>query len=134
MEEGKQLKTNRGLLMWILLSVVTLGIYGLYTIHAIAKDVNVSCEGDGKHTRGLIFYLLVGIVTLGIYMLVWNVTLCSRMNARMSKAGETPNVSGLSWFLWSSIGSCLFGIGPFVAEYKLLHAVNNVNSLYNEGK
>ena len=132
--EREQLATNRGLLKWILFTVLTLGIYALYTIHAIAKDVNVSCGKDGKHTRGLLFYILVGIVTLGIYTIVWNVLLCSRMHERMSRAGETPNVSGLSWFLWSTFGNILFGLGGFIAEYKLLHAVNRVNSLYNEGK
>ena len=39
-----QLKTNRGLLKFILLSVITLGIYGIVAMSSVSSDVNVICS------------------------------------------------------------------------------------------
>ena len=39
---------KRGLAGLIVLSIITFGIYGLYWIYRLAKDVNAMCEGDGK--------------------------------------------------------------------------------------
>jgi hypothetical protein len=54
---------KRSLVGVILLSIITLGIYGLYWIHKLAKDVNAICAGDGKKTGGLLKCLLLGLIT-----------------------------------------------------------------------
>lgn len=130
----EQLKTNRGLFKWLIFTALTLGIYSLYTIHAIAHDVNLSCAKDGKTTHGLLLYILLTVITFGIYSIVWNVTVCNRMRDRIESSGGSADVSGLSWFLWSTFGMVLFGLGGLIAEYKLLHALNHTNELYNQGK
>ena len=127
------LKTNRGLIKWWLFSFLTLGIYTLYFIHAMAKELNVSCAGDGKKTRGLAFFIFISIITIGIYALVWWVGVCNRMHNRIAAAGEQPKVSGTSWFLWMFFGTFII-VGPFIAMYKVVHGLNKVNALYNEGK
>lgn len=130
-----ELKTNRGLFKFIIFSILTIGIYSLYFIHAVAHDVNTACEGkDTRHTMGLLAYFFLNIITFGIFGLIWNVTVCNRMHDRIENAGEKSEVSGLSWFLWNYLGALLFGIGILVAQYKLIHALNHVNSVYNSGK
>ena len=132
-EARPTLKTHRGLIKWWFFSLITCGIYTLYFIHAMAKELNISCEGDGKKTKGLILYCLFSCLTLGIYALVWWIGVCNRMNARIAGAGEQPKVSGMSWFLWMFFGSCIV-VGPFIAMHKAVHGLNKVNALYNEGR
>ena len=49
MDTTRDLKENRSLLVMILLSIITFGIYELYYIHTVAKDTNTICEGhEGK--------------------------------------------------------------------------------------
>ncbi len=66
-----RLKTNRSLLMYILLTLVTCGFYSWYFIYALARDVNAACSGDGRSTAGLIKLLLLGFITCGIYSWIW---------------------------------------------------------------
>jgi len=49
-----EFKTNRGLLKYLVFSLLTLGIYGLYIIHAAAKETDETCKEDGKNTKGLL--------------------------------------------------------------------------------
>lgn len=67
-----ELKTNRGLLKYLIFGALTLGIYGMYVIHAAAKESDEVCKEDGKNTKGLLLYILFSILTLGIYGLIWN--------------------------------------------------------------
>ena len=60
-------KTDYSLLMYILLSIVTCGIYGLYFTYKMAQDTNQICAGDGDKTAGLGAYILLSLVTCGIY-------------------------------------------------------------------
>ena len=46
-----QLKTNRSLLKFILLSIITFGIYGLVVMSAVSTDINtIAGRYDGKKT------------------------------------------------------------------------------------
>lgn len=65
--ELKRLSTDRGLITYIFLSIITLGIYSYYFIYKIAKDVNVACEDDGEETAGLVKFVILSFLTCGIY-------------------------------------------------------------------
>ena len=65
------LPTNRKVWKVWLLSLVTLGIYSIVIMFAMAKETNISCADDGKHTRNFWGAILLSIITLGIYGLVW---------------------------------------------------------------
>ena len=84
-----QLRTNRGLLKLILLSLVTLGIYGLIVTAHISEDVNVVCSRyDGKKTMNYwLLIFLVGPLTLGIGYIVWMHKLCERLGKEADSRG-----------------------------------------------
>ena len=65
------LPTNRKVWKIWLLSFLTLGIYGVVVMFAMAKETNISCAEDGKHTRGFWGVIFLSIITLGIYGFVW---------------------------------------------------------------
>lgn len=62
---------NRGIIKYIILSFITLGIYAWWYTHKLAQDMNVVCEGDGENTPGLLAYVLLSMVTLGLYSYWW---------------------------------------------------------------
>lgn len=127
------LPTHRGFVKWLLLTIITFGIYDLYSIHVIGRETNVSCAADGKKTRGLAAYILFSILTLGIYGIVWHVLVCDRFQNRLEKAGQKSPVSAVSWVLWNYVGALIL-VGPCVAKSKLFQGLNRCNELYNQGK
>ena len=56
---GGRLKEDRSLVTYILLSLVTCGIYGYYFIYKLAEEVNIACEGDGEQTSGLVAFIVI---------------------------------------------------------------------------
>lgn len=55
---GTRLKDDRGLASYIILSIITCGIYSYYFIYKMAHDVNIACDGDGENTSGLVAFVL----------------------------------------------------------------------------
>ena len=68
---GTRLKDDRGLASYIILSIITCGIYSYYFIYKMAHDVNIACEGDGENTSGLVAFILLSLITCGIYAWFW---------------------------------------------------------------
>ncbi|GHV10663.1 hypothetical protein FACS189491_00610 [Spirochaetia bacterium] len=119
---------KRGLAGLILLSIITFGIYGLYWIYKLARDVNSICDGDGKKTGGLLKYLLLGIITFGIYDFVWLYMLGDRLQDNAQKYGLSFKESGGAVLLWYLLGSIII-VGPFIAMYII---IKNTNALAEE--
>lgn len=127
------MKTNRGLLKYILLTIITCGIYAIYFEYAFARDMNIVCAGDGKKTRGVLAQIIFSALTLGIYSLVWLYGVGERINANSFRRNMTSRCTGGSLLLWHIVGSLLFGVGPFVALYKRIHGLNDLCEAYNRG-
>ena len=53
------LKTDRSLLIYIILTIITCGIYELFFIHNLAKDVNEACRDDSEKTPGIGMFIVV---------------------------------------------------------------------------
>ena len=124
------MKTNRSLLPLILLSIVTFGIYALYFWSKYAEDMNIVCNGDGKHTRGILARIIFSILTLGIYELVWMYGVGERIAVNAHKHNIYCNTSGGSVLMWYILGSFIL-IGPFVAMHKMISGLNALCSNYN---
>lgn len=123
--------TNRGLLVYILLNIITCGIYGWYFIHAIARDMNIVCEGDGRRTAGLLKFFLLNLITCNIYSWVWYYGLGNRMAANAPRYGLNFQENGTTILLWMLLGALLCGIGPFIALHILLRNANTLCGAYN---
>lgn len=120
------MQTNRSLIKYILLCVLTLGIYGLFFWHKYVQDVNTLCSGDGKNTNGLLVAILLSIITLGIYSYVWAYGMQNRLRDQAGRLGAGPISGGGTILLWQIFGVLLFGIGPLVATYIQIHSINTV--------
>lgn len=127
-----KLKTNRGLLKYILLSIITLGIYGLVAFSGVSSDINVAASRyDGKKTMH--YCLLVFIfswLTLGIAPFVWFHRISARMGRELARRGIAYNFGAGSFWGWYILGS-LIAVGPFIYIHKFFKAMNLIAADYN---
>jgi len=123
-------QNNRSLLKLILLSIVTCGIYDLFFIHTLARDVNIICGADGKNTPGLLKLWLFSILTCGIYAYIWYYNLGNRLAESAPRYGLTFAENGTSVLMWMLFGSLLCGIGPFIALNIIIKNTNQLATAY----
>lgn len=128
------MKTNRGLVKYILLTIITCGIYAIYFEYTFARDMNIVCAGDGKKTRGVLAQVIFSALTLGVYSLFWLYGVGERINSNSLQRNVQPRCTGGSLLLWYIVGALLFGVGPFVALYKRIHGLNDLCEAYNRGR
>lgn len=129
--KGK-LKTNKGLLKTLLLTIVTFGIYPLIVMSAVSTDINiVASRYDGKKTMHfcLLAFVLLPL-TLGIAAIVWYHRISNRIGAELKRRGIDYKFSATDFWLWDVLGTFIV-IGPFVYLHKLFKAVNKMNEHYN---
>ena len=127
-----QLKTNKGLVKYILLSIITLGIYGLVCMSSVSNDVNiVASRYDGKKTMHYcLLAFVVGPITLGIAHIVWFHKISNRIGNELKRRNVAYSFSCADYWLWNVIGSIIF-VGPFIYFHKLFKATNLMCADYN---
>ncbi len=127
-----QLKTNRGLLKLILLSIITFGIYPIVYYSSISTDVNVICSRyDGKKTMHYcLLYFLIAPITLGIAYIVWIHKISNRIGKELKRRGISYSFGAGSYWGWCVLGSFIV-VGPFIYLHKLSKAMNLLCADYN---
>ena len=130
---ARQLKTNRGLLKFILLSLITFGIYGIVVMSSISTDINlIASRYDGKKTMHYcLLIFLVAPITLGIASIVWCHKISARIGAELSRRGIDYKFGASSYWLWNVLGSMIV-VGPFVYYHKFFKSMNLLSADYNE--
>ena len=128
----RQLKTNRSLLKMILLSIITLGIYGLVVMYTVTEDVNTICTPyDRKKTMNYLLLVFVfSWLTLGIAPIVWSHRISNRIGNELARRGIAYKFGAGTFWGWGVLG-CLILIGPFVYTHKLLRSMNLLCADYN---
>ena len=114
---------NRNIFLFILLSIVTFGIYPIVAYCIMSNEINETCEGDGKKTMFYLWAALLGIVTLGIFPLIWFYKAMERLKDNGYRYGVNVKHSGGEFLLWMLLGSFIV-VGPIVA---MCYFVSDVN-------
>ena len=133
MAPANQLPTDRGLLKWIFLGLITFGIYNLVILTKMSGEINtVASRHDGKSTMNycLLVFIVAGL-TLGIGMIVWWHRICNRLGNELERRGIDYQISAKTWWGWNVLRA-LIGIGPWVFAHKFCKAFNLMNADYNE--
>lgn len=129
---GKQsMETDRSFVKILLLSFVTLGIYGIYALNKISQDVAVMCAGDNDEMPSYLKAFLLSLITFGIYGIWWTYRFGNRLQNNAARYGLSFTESGTTLLLWQLLGSLLCGIGPLVAFYLIVKNVNALSAAYN---
>ena len=125
------LKQDRNFWMYLLLSIVTCGIYSIYWWYVFVNDLNTLGQGDGEESPNYIVVILLSIVTCGIYNYFWYY----KQGYRMQKIGQRNGVqideNGTSLLLWFLLGSLLCGVGPWISFYMMTRNMNKLCAAYN---
>ena len=127
-----QLKTNKSMIKIILLSIITLGIYGLVVMSSISSDINVvASRYDGKKTMHFcLLAFIIAPITLGIGAIVWFHKISDRIGTELTRRGIAFKFGAGDFWLWNVLGSIII-VGPFIYLHKLCKAVNLLNADYN---
>ena len=125
------LRTERSFAAYFFLNIITLGIYSLVQVCHISEEINiVASEHDGKHTMNFIWVFLFGIFTCYIANIMWYHRISNRIGDELRRRGVQSDFGADTWWLWYIIGSMIY-IGTYVYIYKRIHAMNQLNELYN---
>lgn len=127
-----KLKTNRSLLKYILLSIITLGIYSIVVMSSISTDINtIASRYDGKKTMHycLVFFIFSWL-TCGIVPIVWSHRISARIGNELARRGINYSFGAGNFWLWNILGSLII-IGPFVFYHKFLKSMNLLAADYN---
>lgn len=130
--EYERLTTDRSLLAYVLLTLITCGIYGYYFIYKLAKDINVACADDGERTPGLATYIIFSFLTCGFYDLYWEYKIANRIADNGPKYDISFSENGSSVLLWRIFGSLICLIGTFVGVNILITNANRICKAYND--
>lgn len=128
-----QLKTNRGWLKLILLSLITCGIYAIVFYSKLSTDINlIASRYDGKKTMHYcLLTFIVAPITLGIGGIVWCHRISARIGNELARRGIAYSFGAGSFWGWNVLGAFLFGIGPFIYLHKLCKSMNLLSADYN---
>lgn len=127
-----KLNTKRGLVKYILLGILTLGIYPIVVMSGISSDINPAASRyDGKKTMHycLIFFVFSWL-TLGIAPLVWYHRISARIGHELRRRHIHYSFGAGSFWGWHLLG-LLIGVGPFIYIHKLCKAMNLIAKDYN---
>ena len=129
----KLLPINRNLAKVILLSFITLGIYGIVILAKISSEINtVATKYDGRKTTNYLWiFFLWGWLTCGIAYFVWFHCLSDRIGNELKRRQIPFSFSSSDYWLWCVLGSFV-GFLPLIYTYKLLSATNQLNADYNQ--
>ena len=84
----RMLKTNRSLIVYLLLNFITCGIYNFFFIHSMAKDVNEACENDGERTPGVGMFILMTLIGYAVGWFAFGSTMHSFISAAQYAASS----------------------------------------------
>ncbi|MCR5823822.1 MAG: DUF4234 domain-containing protein [Lachnospiraceae bacterium] len=129
---ANRLKTNRSLLVFILLNAITLGIYGLIAMSNVGESLNCAASKyDGKKTMHYcLLFFIVGPLTLEIGSLVWFHNMSSRVGNELKRRGIDYSFGAGTFWGWNVLGLLIL-VGPLVYTHKLFKAMNLICEDYN---
>ena len=109
---------KRNLALYIILTLVTCGLFGIYWFCTLNDDTN-KVSGHPEAMGGIAAFLL-SIVTCGIYGLVWMYNMGTRIDEAKTKRGMPSGNTGTLYLILAIVG---FG---WVAEIILQSELNKL--------
>ena len=80
----RRMNEKRSFLMFLLVGILTCGVYIWYVYYTLARDINEICKEDGETTAGLVKLILFTLITCTIYHYVWHYKFMNRIQNNAS--------------------------------------------------
>lgn len=97
--------TNRNIILSVVLSFVTCGIYMLYWMASITNDANIVSDESSDTSGGLV--VVFAIITCGIYTIYWFFKMGKKLYTAGQKSGKSISDNSIVYLLLGIFG---FGI------------------------
>lgn len=117
------MKTNRGLIKFILLSLITLGIYDIVFFTCLGNDLNTLAPNDKKTMNFCLVVFIFSWLTCGIVPLVWMHRISAKAGRQLNARGIDYSFGAGTYWGWNILGSLII-VGPFIYLYKLCKTMN----------
>lgn len=114
---------KQNIILYVILNIITLGIYGLFFWHRWTENVNTLCEGDEKDSANYLLVYILDWFSCGIYTYVWNYQQGERLYQAADKYGVEIKHGGL--FIM------LFRLLPIVSSVIKVSYTNKLIAAYN---
>ncbi len=122
---------KKGFISYLILTVITLGIYNLYFWYKYTKDINILCQSDGEETPSFVFAILLGIITLGIYYIYYYYRIENRLKNNAEENNVTIKGSKKIILVLLILNYFTFTLAGFIAQYILVRSFNELSEVYN---
>lgn len=96
--------TNRNIVLAIVFSFLTCGIYGIYWFVVMTDEIN-RVDGTPEDTSGLMAFVF-SLITCGIYGIYWYYKMAKKLYSAGQKYGKSISDNGVLYIVLS-----LFGLG-----------------------
>ncbi|MBR5939111.1 DUF4234 domain-containing protein [Candidatus Saccharibacteria bacterium] len=128
-----KLRTNRGLLKYLVFSLLTLGIYGIVVMSRISTEINIiASKHDYRNTTHYcLMVFLLSWLTLGIYPLIWWSNISSRIGYELESRNLPYKFGAGHFWGWDFFGSLII-VGPFIFMHQFFKAMNILCTHYNK--
>jgi len=113
---------------FLLLTMITCGIYGLYYMYKWTEDTNRLSQGVYKPSMNYLLVFLLGLVTCGIYPLIWTYQQGERLKVVGDANGIKINETGVHHLL---ITLLLGSIGGIISTCIFFSNTNRLSGVYN---
>lgn len=127
------MKTDRSLLMYILLSIITCDIYALIFWGSMVDDINTaSIRRTGtRSTNFWLMFFILGPISCGICTIVWAHNLSQRIGDEARARGMNTDFGAGTFWLWNVLGSMII-VGPFIYMAQMIDCMNFICADYNQ--
>lgn len=118
---------KKNIALYIILNIVTFGIFRFFFWWKWTKDVDKMCEGDGKESANYFLILILNVFSLGINVPVWNYQMAERIYQKGGELGAEIKHGGLFVMFWKLIPF----LGSFIANMLKIVYFNKLVDAYN---
>ena len=124
---------KRSGIAFVLLGVITFGIYPIVVLSHVQKEVESLTEKNGMPKQiPFVEAFFLGWITFEIVPLVWLAKMAGKIQvAALERKVTSPRISKAFIVLWLIFGSEII-IGPFVAFHRFFKVLNAVEKRENE--
>jgi len=129
----KHYKENRSPVTYVLLSILTAGIYSIYVKCQLGREVEEICRGDGEHTMSYIGAFFISMLSFGAFDITWTYLLNARIERYMqSRYQMNCRYKSNSILTFGVISYVTLGVTRFICDVFLLENVNYLAACNNQ--
>ena len=130
----KPMKANRSFVAYLVLGILTLGIYNIWFLHHLIKDINELCKDEDKkyQSPGILIYFLFSLLTCGLYSIFYWYRIGDMLEVNSRR--RNCNITATRGVLLACfvINFFIHLIGGMIGMYFVITATNELAHHYNE--